>query len=171
MLLQGLLASQGDDKYKCMKYFGRAMDILDGGVKKWPNESDRGVIFSDTFVRGVRRVHLTAYMNACGQALQWGDKKQFPLSTLKTLAENALKEVETAPPPMSQESVCFRLAFWDYCKANALATLGWYYRKMARFSKAKSDDEVERWLFESAQCYLKASGLLPEDEELRYCEC
>ena len=61
MILQGYTAVTAEDVPAAVKIYERALDILQGGVKRWPNDPDRGAIFTETFVRGVRRLHLTAY--------------------------------------------------------------------------------------------------------------
>jgi hypothetical protein len=47
-----------------VEWLSRALEVLDWGKIAWKNVSptDRGVIFDSTFIRGVRSLHLNAFM-------------------------------------------------------------------------------------------------------------
>lgn len=53
--------------------YQRALGILEQGRAKWANvdEETRGTVFSATFVRGVRRLYLDAYMQVRGDLAKW----------------------------------------------------------------------------------------------------
>ena len=46
--------------------YEKALDILQWGRQEWDGvpKDDRGAVFEDTFIRGVRGLHLDAYMKA-----------------------------------------------------------------------------------------------------------
>ena len=45
-----------------LEYYGRVIDVLDWGRRVWHNvpKDDRGAIFQPTFLRGVKRMRLSA---------------------------------------------------------------------------------------------------------------
>jgi stress-induced-phosphoprotein 1 len=45
-------------------FFSNALEVLDWGSRTWKNiaDEDRGAIFKSTFVRGVRSLHISAFM-------------------------------------------------------------------------------------------------------------
>lgn len=47
-----------------VQYFIRALDLLEWGRNIWKNvpKSDRGAIFEDTFITGVRGLYLKMFM-------------------------------------------------------------------------------------------------------------
>lgn len=54
----------GGAKSATVEWLGRALEVLDWGKTAWKNVSrtDRGAIFDSTFIRGVRSLHLDAFM-------------------------------------------------------------------------------------------------------------
>ena len=54
----------GGKKTATVEWLARALEVLDWGKIAWKDASpaDRGVIFDTTFVRGVRSLHLNAFM-------------------------------------------------------------------------------------------------------------
>jgi hypothetical protein len=50
-----------------VEWLSRALEVLDWGAKAWKNvpRTDRGVIFDSTFIRGVRSLHMNAFMEVC----------------------------------------------------------------------------------------------------------
>ncbi len=47
-----------------VEFLSSVLDVLEWGSQAWEDipEKDKGVIFSSTFIRGVRSMHLQAYM-------------------------------------------------------------------------------------------------------------
>jgi hypothetical protein len=47
-----------------LEFIGYALEVLDWGSRVWKNvpDDDRGVIFKSTFIRGVRSLHISAFM-------------------------------------------------------------------------------------------------------------
>ena len=45
-------------------FFSNALEVLDWGSRTWKNiaDEDRGAIFKSTFIRGVRSLHVSAFM-------------------------------------------------------------------------------------------------------------
>ena len=46
-----------------IQYYRNILAVLEWGIKTWKGvpDAERGVIFSDTFVRGIRRNYLKVY--------------------------------------------------------------------------------------------------------------
>ncbi len=59
--LEGGLKNNTDGE---IEFFSSALDVLEWGSQAWEDvpEEDKGAIFSSTFIRGVRSMHLGAYM-------------------------------------------------------------------------------------------------------------
>lgn len=55
------------DIFEGERYIAQAVDVLQWGRRAWKDVSPnlRGTVFSDTFVRGVRCMHLQKYMEVC----------------------------------------------------------------------------------------------------------
>lgn len=47
-----------------VKFLGKALEVLDWGSRVWKGvpDEDRGAIFKPTFIRGVRSLHISAFM-------------------------------------------------------------------------------------------------------------
>lgn len=60
-----------------VEFISHALEVLEWGRKTWKNVSreDRGSIFEDTFIRGVRSLHIDAFMKVCFQFVPIRDGK------------------------------------------------------------------------------------------------
>jgi len=54
----------GYPRDELVNWFRQAMDFLELGRQEWPNvpKDDRGAIFEKSFIQGVKRLHLNAYL-------------------------------------------------------------------------------------------------------------
>lgn len=54
-----------------VEFFTRAIDVLEWGREAWRDvpPDQRGAIFGDTFVRGVKCLQLDSYINVCSHPL------------------------------------------------------------------------------------------------------
>jgi hypothetical protein len=61
-----------------VQYYRRVLDLLEWGRTVWKDvpKSDRGVIFEDTFVTGVRGSYLRMFMNVGRKSLFLGSPEQ-----------------------------------------------------------------------------------------------
>ncbi len=52
------------DDRNAMQFYRSVLSVLEWGLKTWKDEpnSERGAIFTPTFVRGVRRHYLNSYL-------------------------------------------------------------------------------------------------------------
>lgn len=67
LILQGFLTAGLTSDYSAgVEMYEKALGILKWGQEEWDGvpKDERGVVFEDTFVRGVRDLHLDAYMKA-----------------------------------------------------------------------------------------------------------
>ncbi|KAG2108957.1 uncharacterized protein F5147DRAFT_693493 [Suillus discolor] len=168
-MLDGHLRNKPDTGVQFLK---RAVDLLEWGRNVWKNvhKDDRGAIFQDTFLRGVRSLHLKMFMNA--YIADPGLNSKFPLEHLKEEAEDLLKEIEIASKNPSKEEVDPGMvsSFCIYPAAVAYTMIGFYHAQTAQHS----DDVLACISFANgASAYLQAAKTYPEDDEFHafYLSC
>ncbi|KAG1791237.1 uncharacterized protein HD556DRAFT_1386844 [Suillus plorans] len=170
-MLDGHLRNKPDTGVQFLK---RAVDLLEWGRNVWKNvhKDDRGAIFQDTFLRGVRSLHLKMFMNA--YSADPGLNSKFPLEHLKEEAEDLLKEIDImkASNNLSKEELDPGMvsSFCIYPAAVAYTMIGFYHAQTARHS----DDVLACISFANgASAYLQAAGTYPEDDEFHafYLSC
>ncbi|KAG2059298.1 hypothetical protein BDR06DRAFT_987265 [Suillus hirtellus] len=168
-MLDGHLRNKPDTGVQFLK---RAVDLLEWGRNVWKNvhKDDRGAIFQDTFLRGVRSLHLKMFMNA--YSADPGLNSKFPLEHLKEEAEDLLKEIEIASKNPSKEEVDPGMvsSFCIYPAAVAYTMIGFYHAQTA----LHSDDVLACISFANgASAYLQAAKTYPEDDEFHafYLSC
>ncbi|KAG2126940.1 hypothetical protein DEU56DRAFT_821582 [Suillus clintonianus] len=148
-----------------IQYLKRTIDLLEWGRSVWKNviKTDRGMIFEDTFLRGVRSMHLKMFMDAYGT--DPGLESKFPLEHLKEEAEDLLKDIEIALKNPSKEEVDpgFVSSFCIYPGGIAYSMIGFYHAQTARYS---NDLMVCMFSFvNGAKAYMQAARAYPEDDE------
>ncbi|OJA15547.1 hypothetical protein AZE42_09878 [Rhizopogon vesiculosus] len=146
-------------------YLRRALDLLEWGRSIWENVpgDDRGEIFEDTFVIGVRGMYLKVFSEA--YYTDPGLNSKFPLEHLKKEAEDLLKETELAPTLMKEKvDPGFLLSFINYPAGIAHSMIGLYHVEMAQYCA----DPRERMssFMNGSRAYLLAAGEYPVDDEL-----
>ncbi|OBZ79655.1 Small glutamine-rich tetratricopeptide repeat-containing protein beta [Grifola frondosa] len=148
--------------------YGRVVEILEWGRRAWKDVSrdDRGVVFEDSFLRGVRSMRLEVQM--MGYAQDPGPNSKFPLADLLEDAQDMIREMETATD--DQPTDCdpgFLMSFWLYPKGRAAAMIGFYHAQMAsQCIKDGEEDEVIRDHFvKAAASYVDAATTYPPDDE------
>ncbi|EEB89834.1 hypothetical protein MPER_12030 [Moniliophthora perniciosa FA553] len=146
-----------------LEFLDRVIKLILWGQKKWPNVSyeHRGVIFRESFLRGVRNLRLEALLQIAGEENTASGKAEALEEVLKE-AETIIKSVEedTTPP---DPSPTFRLAFSDYPCAHAYALKGYYYREKAKLSR--DGREESKLCMEAGKAYMTAANKYPEDDE------
>lgn len=66
-LMSGYLSHKNDSSQeRALQLLNSAVSVLEWGASLWRNipKEERGVIFEKTFVRGVKRLRIEAYMKA-----------------------------------------------------------------------------------------------------------
>ena len=127
----------GSNKATAIPFYDQAIEVLEWGRQVWRNvpRDDRGAIFEDTFLRGVKCLRLDCYMKvrprsshsyviACQVQFQacMRDRDNFPLETLYQDAQDMIREVNAATVGEAMKQYPgFRLAFHIYPRGQALA--------------------------------------------------
>ena len=67
------------DPRKAVHYYNEALQVLEWGKQVWRNASkqDRGTIFEDTFLRGVKSLRLDCYMKVCSMLMNSAYMEQY----------------------------------------------------------------------------------------------
>ncbi|KAJ7204436.1 hypothetical protein GGX14DRAFT_460408, partial [Mycena pura] len=150
--------------YKCI------IDVLEWGRRTYPNipTEDRGVIFEPSFVRGIRRLYISAVV---GLYVEKGTESGYGLDGIAQMARDLKTETETSVRLESVELLDygFSAAFWIYPIAEALSILGWYHMQVGfqhmdsteESSNKRSADEF----LQSSQYYIQAAEKYPADDE------
>ncbi|THU96943.1 hypothetical protein K435DRAFT_663527 [Dendrothele bispora CBS 962.96] len=146
-----------------MELLSSAVKVIKWGQKEWADVSvsDRGVMFQDSFLRGVQRLYFEAIIPP--------HDVEFRVSILKQMFEEAdevIKSVDSKPlPPYDgPEGPSWRMAFFDYPKADAYAAKGRYYSELGYVCCVAAEKSI---LYEkSGEMYVLAADCLPEDDEV-----
>ncbi|KAF6748418.1 hypothetical protein DFP72DRAFT_916673 [Ephemerocybe angulata] len=149
--------------------YANALDILDWGRRTFPDvpKDDRGVIYEDSFVRGVQRLYLDAMREDIAVS---GTKSKFKHADLVNIAQDIIATVDADLPEVATKSqkLLFQTghwyAYWLYPRADALATLGWCFLEQGNLC-ADSDPEKTKNFLVAAEYYLSATQGFPEDDE------
>ncbi|KAG2346573.1 hypothetical protein BDR05DRAFT_959508 [Suillus weaverae] len=147
-----------------IQFLKQAIDLLEWGRNVWKNvkKTDRGTIFEDTFLRGVRSMHLEMFMDV--YTTDPGLNSKFPLEHLKEEAEDLLKDIEIALKNPSKEEVDpgSVSSFCIYPGGIAYSMIGFYHAQTARYS---SDILACFSFVNGAKAYVQAAQAFPQDEE------
>ncbi|KAI0937103.1 hypothetical protein AcV5_005078 [Taiwanofungus camphoratus] len=171
-LMSGYLSHKNDSSQeRALQLLNSAVSVLEWGASLWRNipKEERGVIFEKTFVRGVKRLRIEAYMKACKNA---GPTSSYNVEELMTMARDMIDDVDANPPTeFSKYDPGYVLSFWQYPKAGALAALGFCQMKRAVILKNDETEEnhveiARSYFAEAAHSYMTAAETYPEDDEL-----
>ncbi|KAL0575570.1 hypothetical protein V5O48_006414 [Marasmius crinis-equi] len=148
------------------EHIGRAIEVIDWGRKTWPDVpyADRGVIFMDTFLRGVQKLHMEALVKVCSTENNRSSKHQ-ALEELNKVAIEVMNGIDDTEPPIREHNPGHAAAFYYNPLGHARAAKGFYYGRKAELSEDKK--EARELHGEAAVCYIKAQAELPEDDEER----
>lgn len=165
IMISMLESSLKDGPQAGVHFLKRAIELLEWGRDVWKNvaDKDRGTIFQDTFLRCVRTMHLSMFMDA--YSTDPGLNSKFPIEHLKEDAEDLLKEISTAKYHGKEVDPGFASSFCIYPAGTAYAMIGFYHTQMARYG----GDLLARIqsLVNGAKAYIRAAERFPEDDE--YC--
>ncbi|KAF6748419.1 hypothetical protein DFP72DRAFT_575902 [Ephemerocybe angulata] len=178
----------GENKL-ALEMYANALEILEWGRKTFPDvpKEDRGIIYEDSFVRGVQRLYLDAMREVCifllvlSNALleliipsqdmaQFGPKSKFKYANLMTMAQDMIATVEAELPEFAAkpQHLLFQwghwYAYWLYPRASALANLGWCFLEQGK-KRANGDPVKIQNYHTAAEYYLQATQGFPEDDE------
>ncbi|VDB94316.1 unnamed protein product [Peniophora sp. CBMAI 1063] len=167
LIIRGFLTAGLTGDYSAgVDMYQKALDILEWGRQEWADvpKEERGVIFEDTFIRGVRSLHLDAYMKA------WNPDQPSPKITLEGVLELSTAQIEEtrAHPVAEGATPGFRLAFGDYIEGNALSAQAFYWTKVVTENKPKTSEERAKAhanLIKASKLYSQAADKYPKDDE------
>ncbi|KAI9574032.1 hypothetical protein HD554DRAFT_582539 [Boletus coccyginus] len=141
----------------------QTLELLHWGRQVWRDVSkdDRGVIFQDTFVVGVKVIYLDALMEAHAKGPA-ADKKAH-LDTLLEAANELLEDTQRIVPTAEPVDPGFVSSFKVYPAAHARGSLGYYFVQMARSGHNPTEQKMQ--YLRAVGEYIKAANRLPEDDE------
>ncbi|EIN06649.1 hypothetical protein PUNSTDRAFT_127343 [Punctularia strigosozonata HHB-11173 SS5] len=164
-ILRGYITGCANTDTKASAYwYGEALHVLEWGQQTWKKEQKavRGAIFEHTFVRGVRGLHLDAYMQSC--AWDATDDPEYSWERVLEEAQEQLRDIR-GHPIVDPDDPGFSSSFCDYPRGQAFAAIGLYFKHLARFGPDKDQATVNKHLDESASMYLAAAHAFPADDE------
>ncbi|KAH9945609.1 hypothetical protein B0H21DRAFT_694091 [Amylocystis lapponica] len=150
-------------------FYGWTLDVLDWGRLVWKDvpKEDRGTIFEDTSVRGVRCLRLQALMMA--SALHPGPNSKYPLTDILDAADSLRHEADAAvPSPAANYDPGFLTSFYVYPRGQAFVACAFYHYSLALQAKLNgTNDQFYDHMSRAAISYVTAAEIFPEDDEYR----
>ncbi|TFY63263.1 hypothetical protein EVG20_g6395 [Dentipellis fragilis] len=148
----------------------KLLDILRWGRAEWPNASadERGSIFKDTFIRGVRTMRLNRYMRAIQSVGNRDAKYRFSFDHVMEEADALLEDLRR---PQDQECRKYKgvsIAFFDIPEAMALIAKGFCFMQGSIILLSSKDDNKAEGLFKLRQAhefYSQGADKYPPDDE------
>ncbi|KAJ7745656.1 hypothetical protein B0H16DRAFT_1557739 [Mycena metata] len=140
--------------------YKNCLDVLYSLRATWISATsrDRGVIFENSFIFGIRRIYLDALVTS--------EPTPDLLELLQEQSDVLIRDLDEAHPhsPAPREESAdpgFFSSFYMYPRGQALAAKGFYYKNIA--TRTGSDPNV--CFRKSALEYLKSVEFFPEDDE------
>ncbi|KAJ7024759.1 hypothetical protein C8F04DRAFT_1130487 [Mycena alexandri] len=140
--------------------YKNCLDVLSSLRATWieATPKDRGVVFENSFIFGLRRIYLDALMKS--------EPTPDLLEVLQQQSDALILELEEALPrsPAPREESAdpgFFSSFYMYPRGQAFAAKGFYYKKIATRTRSDPNFCFRR----SALEYLKSVQFFPEDDE------
>ncbi|THH01523.1 hypothetical protein EW026_g1197 [Hermanssonia centrifuga] len=163
-IMRGVFECLKDCPTAAVEFYSRSLEVLKWGQRAWRNvpKEKRGVIFEDTFIRGVRVLHLNAYLKAYQK--HPGLNSDYPLANVQQGALDAIKDIQSSHPP-ADIGPGELLSYYVYPEAHAFAMLGFYHDKMAKLNAAKGAEFVRENFQLSGEAYIQAGSIYPPDDE------
>ncbi|KAG6841567.1 hypothetical protein C0991_009602 [Blastosporella zonata] len=157
-LMRGYLQASFKLPGSYVEFVSDALQILEWGARVWKNvpTEERGVIFEDSFIRGVKRLYLNLLFEQSYTHEKTGD-----MENIAKVAREILDE--PLAPPKIEIDPGFVSSFWIYSEADAHIMLGWYFLQKAK--AIRNHDEATELYKESAAHYFQGANLFPEDDE------
>ncbi|KAG7091316.1 hypothetical protein E1B28_010360 [Marasmius oreades] len=141
----------------------RAIDVIKWGRETWKNvpSEDRGVIFLDSFLRGVQKLHIEALVKVCATEKDIPIKLQ-RLEDLLKAAEEMIKGIDGSQAPARQDGPSSAAAFYYYPRGYALGAKAFYYGRKAELTDTEQARKLHAQAFFN---YVRATKDIPEDDE------
>ncbi|KAI0045848.1 hypothetical protein FA95DRAFT_82893 [Auriscalpium vulgare] len=143
--------------------YDTVLAVLRWGREEWPNvgKEIRGSVLESTFIRAIRSVRLSTYMEA------WTADKisgKFTLDAMLAEAEDILAEI-AADSSDYMGDASSKSAFWTYPAGNALSIKGFALYERVRMHGYKDLEEARTLLRKAAEFYFEAAKKFPRDDE------
>ncbi|KAI0651477.1 hypothetical protein C8Q79DRAFT_37630 [Trametes meyenii] len=148
--------------------YSAALEVLHWGNEVWKDASfeDKGAIFQDTFIRGIKCLRLNAFMEA--YLAHRGPTSKYPLSEILAGAEDLINELASEPEaPSDVQESGFYLSFVRYPLAQAHSLRGFYHQHTARNARhagRPASEVAEHWRL-ATHSYILSAELYPVDDE------
>ncbi|KAK7694233.1 hypothetical protein QCA50_001413 [Cerrena zonata] len=166
--MRGFLSGklQADNHVAEEEFLKRALEVLEWGhTGPWKDvpETTKGVIFSKTFMRGVRVLHMEAYMGAYLE-----DPQTYPLQALYDEARALIHECEEAAHELTSDKFVpgFTNSFYMYPTGHAIAMVGFYHVQKATGNGEGDPGVTTNHYREAGMAYLEAARMFLPDDEL-----
>ncbi|TFY63262.1 hypothetical protein EVG20_g6394 [Dentipellis fragilis] len=149
----------------------KILEILRWGRAEWPNASvaERGSIFTDTFIRGVRTMRLDRYIRALQSVGMQDALYSFSYEHVVEEADAMLEELRESQEEEGRQYKGFAIAFFVVPEAMALVAKGFYFMQ-AGIVLSSNEDTKDQGLFALRQAhefYSKGAEKYPPDDERR----
>lgn len=168
-IVVGLIASNDgpENGSAAMEYFSQAIGVLQWGRNVWqkvPREQ-KGEIFDSTFLRGVKRLFLSAFVKAYTNSL--GPDSDYDLDDLYEMTRDYIKEVQADPPKFRRDEMDpgFLSSFWLYPQAEGFSILGFVHMRKGLDAVERKDDKAAEEFTQAAKWYSQAGQSYPQDDE------
>ncbi|KAG7090404.1 hypothetical protein E1B28_009524 [Marasmius oreades] len=164
-ILQGYLAGGlRQDPVGEMEYLDNALEVINWGRRVWHDISteNRGVIFLDTFLYGVQKLHMEAVMKVCSRTTNVERKRQL-LEKLLEEAESVIRNVDRSTIPRREDDPVYTLGYYYHPRGYAYSMRGYYLREQAKLTRKQV--EQKKFMREAATAYKEASKHFDEDDE------
>ncbi|KAK7029566.1 hypothetical protein VNI00_014443 [Paramarasmius palmivorus] len=147
-----------------LEFLDRVVKTIVWGQKKWAgvDYGNRGAIFRESFLRGVRNLRLEAFLNVYINDNDTSRKSEL-LEVIWKEAEAIHKSIKDDPTVPPFDCPAFKLAYWDYPCAHGHVMKGFYHREKAKL--AKDELEQSKLYVQAGTEYMKGASKYPDDDE------
>ncbi|KAI0830788.1 TPR-like protein [Trametes gibbosa] len=158
----------GESLSLALQHYNNIIEVLEWGAQIWHDvpSSDRGYIFQKTFIRGIRRFKMEAYLGAFTESQS---DSEYNVEELIDIANQMVEETTGDVPKEGDDGPMDKGAwysFFVYPIAEAHATLGAAFMQQGLLAqKADEGEQAETMLAAAAKFYKKAAETYPPDDE------
>jgi len=149
--------------------YRQALEVLQWGRKEWKDvpTDDRGSMFELTYIRAVKRMYVTALIEAYDA--HGKSNSQFNLEEAVNLANDIIADAKANPPSPDLTGPPHwgpLMSFWAYPVGDAHGVLGYYHMQTAQRPGIKTKD-AQNHFAKSAMHYLRSAESFAKDDEKR----
>ncbi|KAJ3815600.1 hypothetical protein F5876DRAFT_30294 [Lentinula aff. lateritia] len=149
-----------------VEFLGRTIEIIKWGRERFKDirKEYRGIMFEETFLRGVQMLHLEALL----KVYQTCSPDDATLEATLQEANEVIAGVNAATIPPRDSNPAFVSAYYYKPKGQALSLKAMYYRVRANRMKAQNGSSLSSVMdkyFSASRYYLEAADCYAEDDE------